>query len=99
MREWREQPAWFAITALFTGIAALLMSCVPTVAYLGMAPTISSEVVIQSVIERGLPILAVYAVAVAAAVTSSPERRPALAMMLLGAALPIGYVLMIYGLR
>ena len=90
---------WFRAFALLTGLFALLMSCVPTLVYMAMAPAVRSEIVFETLIWLGLPILLSYSVAFLVAVRINPGQRQVLAVILLCATVPVSWLLMIHGLR
>ena len=90
---------WFRALAVLTGHFALLMSCVPTLVYMAMAPAVRSAIVFESLIWRGLPILVSYSVAFLVAIRIDPDRRQVLAVILLCATVPVSWLLMIHGLR
>lgn len=92
-------PIWFRTLAWLSGCFALLMSAAPPLAYAGMAPDVSFQILSKAVLFRGLPILAAYLLLLFLALKSDPARRQAVAVILLALSVPISWLLMVHGLR
>jgi|1186.fasta_scaffold973834_2 hypothetical protein len=99
MLNWRTQPSLVRAAALVTGVLAVLMSVIPTVVYVAMAPVIQSEVLLGGFVWRGGPILLVYLFALTAALLLNPSKRQLTGAALLIATVPVAVALMLYGLR
>ena len=89
----------FRLTAIATAMFTVVMSLFPVLAYVGMVPTIHSDVLFRMVIWRAGPILIGYIAALVAALLLNPAKRPLIGASLLIATTPAAVTLMLYGLR
>jgi hypothetical protein len=75
------------------------MSFVPPLVYLGMAPEVEGEILIDTLFTRCLPILAASAAGICIALRLDPEGRPFAAITALNASIFVALFMMIVGLR
>ena len=99
MVNWNELPVLFRVTALITGLFALLMSFIAPLVYIGMASAVRGNLLFSAFVYRSAPILLVYLLAVIAAILLNPSRRTLMGAAILIVTSPVAVALMLYGLR